>query len=108
MLTLARHNAAYIYVSGRNAKAADDIISRVKASGSKTTVSFLQADLADLESVRKASERVLGEQSRLDILMANAGIMAKPPGLTKDGYELHFGTNHREWLEINFPVDFSG
>lgn len=26
--------------------------------------------------------------------MCNAGIMACPPGLTKDGYEVHFGTNH--------------
>ena len=26
--------------------------------------------------------------------MNNAGIMAQPPGLTSDGYELQFGTNH--------------
>lgn len=26
--------------------------------------------------------------------MANAGVMTLPPGLTKDGYELHFGVNH--------------
>ena len=31
---------------------------------------------------------------RLDIVILNAGIMALPPGLTKDGYELQFGTNH--------------
>jgi NAD(P)-dependent dehydrogenase (short-subunit alcohol dehydrogenase family) len=29
-----------------------------------------------------------------DILMLNAGIMAAPPGLTKEGYELQMGTNH--------------
>lgn len=26
--------------------------------------------------------------------MCNAGIMARPPGLTVDGYEIQFGTNH--------------
>ncbi|KAH8674226.1 hypothetical protein BX600DRAFT_433814 [Xylariales sp. PMI_506] len=34
------------------------------------------------------------QASRLDILMLNAGVMATPPGLTEDGYELQFGTKH--------------
>lgn len=32
--------------------------------------------------------------SRLDIIIANAGIMALPPNQTKEGYEVQFGTNH--------------
>jgi retinol dehydrogenase 12 len=32
--------------------------------------------------------------SSLDILFNNAGIMAVPAGLTEDGYEIQFGTNH--------------
>lgn len=31
---------------------------------------------------------------RLDILICNASIMAVPAGLTEDGYEIQFGTNH--------------
>lgn len=31
---------------------------------------------------------------RLDILLCNAGIMAQPPGLSKDGYEVQFAVNH--------------
>jgi NAD(P)-dependent dehydrogenase (short-subunit alcohol dehydrogenase family) len=37
---------------------------------------------------------ILTRESRLDVLMANAGIMATPPGLSTDGYELQFATNH--------------
>ena len=57
-----------------------------------TNVTFVECDLASLASVQAAVQRF--SIQRLDILMCNAGIMAQPPGLTKDGYEVQFGTNH--------------
>jgi NAD(P)-dependent dehydrogenase (short-subunit alcohol dehydrogenase family) len=51
-------------------------------------------DLADLASVRSFAERLASEQERLDLLINNAGIMAPPRRLTKDGFESQFGTNH--------------
>ena len=57
-------------------------------------MTFIKCDLASLASVKKTTEQFLSSAPKLDILMCNAGIMAKPPGLTTDGYELQFGTNH--------------
>jgi NAD(P)-dependent dehydrogenase (short-subunit alcohol dehydrogenase family) len=57
-------------------------------------VKFLELDLTDFTSIKKAADEVTQSTDRLDILMNNAGIMATPPGLTKDGYEIQFGTNH--------------
>ena len=57
-------------------------------------VTFIPCDLADLSSVRSASEKLLSELTRLDVLICNAGIMVVPPALSKDGYEIHFATNH--------------
>ncbi|KAJ5735339.1 Oxidoreductase short-chain dehydrogenase/reductase family [Penicillium malachiteum] len=91
---LAKKSPAHIYISGRNAAAADKVIQEIRQAGSKTAVTFLKCDLASLESVKQAAEKVLKSESRLDILMCNAGIMAVPPGLTTDGYEIQFGTNH--------------
>ena len=51
-------------------------------------------DLADLASVRSAAGTVAATADRLDVLMANAGVMAVPRGLTADGFETQFGTNH--------------
>ncbi|KAJ5595023.1 uncharacterized protein N7459_001231 [Penicillium hispanicum] len=90
----ANHNAAHIYISGRNAKSAEKVIDEVRASGSKTTVSFVQCDLASLASVKRAAEQFVSQTTQLDILICNAGVMALPPGLTADGYEIQFGTNH--------------
>ncbi|KAL4916490.1 retinol dehydrogenase 11 [Aspergillus aurantiobrunneus] len=95
---LAKASPAHIYISGRKAAAADKLIQQIQqASGggdTATPVTFLPCDLASLSSVKQAAETVLAQESRLDILMCNAGIMATPPGLTTDGYEIQFGTNH--------------
>ncbi|KAK2755482.1 putative secondary metabolism biosynthetic enzyme [Arachnomyces sp. PD_36] len=91
---LAKQSPAHIYISGRNASSADAVIKQVQKTGSKTKVTFLKCDLASLASVKKAAETVVEHESRLDVLMCNAGIMAVPPALTADGYEIQFGTNH--------------
>ena len=91
---LAKHNAAHIYISGRNAQSAEKIIAQIRDSGSKTDVKFIECDLASLSSVKTAAEAFVSQAPHLDILMCNAGIMAKPKSLTTDGYELQFGTNH--------------
>ncbi|KAK9424327.1 putative oxidoreductase [Seiridium unicorne] len=90
---LASRNPAKICITGRNEPAAQGVIADIKSSGSKTEVVWIRCDHTDLASVKEAADE-LSRESRLDILIANAGIMALPPGLTKDGYELHFGINH--------------
>jgi NAD(P)-dependent dehydrogenase (short-subunit alcohol dehydrogenase family) len=53
-----------------------------------------QLDLADLGSVRAFAERFLRSHSTLDILMANAGIMACPETRVGPGWEAQFAINH--------------
>jgi len=91
---LASANASRIFFSGRNIQKANELIQKLKESSPKTQLTFIQCDLASLESVQKAAEQFLSESDRLDVLMCNAGIMAQPPGVTKNGYEIQFGTNH--------------
>jgi NAD(P)-dependent dehydrogenase (short-subunit alcohol dehydrogenase family) len=54
-------------------------------------VTVRRLDLADLESVRAFAAGWSGD---LDVLVNNAGIMMVPAGVTVDGFELQFGTNH--------------
>lgn len=51
-------------------------------------------DLADLASINAFAERFKSEYSTLDLLVNNAGIMATPYRVTRDGFESQFGTNH--------------
>jgi NAD(P)-dependent dehydrogenase (short-subunit alcohol dehydrogenase family) len=54
---------------------------------------FVRLDLGDLASVRAAAEAIVARDEPLAILVNNAGL-AGPRGLTTEGFELAFGTNH--------------
>lgn len=54
---------------------------------------FLELDLADLASVRRAADELLAKNIPIHGLINNAGL-AGQRGTTKDGFELTFGTNH--------------
>ncbi|MBE7217837.1 MAG: SDR family NAD(P)-dependent oxidoreductase [Caulobacteraceae bacterium] len=57
-------------------------------------VRFEPLDLADLASVRAFAERTEGD-GPLDLLVANAGVMAPPQRrVTADGFERQMGVNH--------------
>ncbi|KAI6380175.1 hypothetical protein MCOR25_001826 [Pyricularia grisea] len=60
----------------------------------ETEVYFLYMDLANLDSVKDAASRFLACVDRLDILILNAAEVSVPSGVTAQGYERHFGTNH--------------
>jgi NAD(P)-dependent dehydrogenase (short-subunit alcohol dehydrogenase family) len=51
-------------------------------------------DLASLASVRRCADALLGQGKPFDVIIANAGVMACPFGLTEDGFEVQLGTNH--------------
>ncbi|RYP91188.1 hypothetical protein DL770_002665 [Monosporascus sp. CRB-9-2] len=90
---LAKHNAK-VYMGARSEQKANEAIAEIKKEVPNADIAFLELDLASFDSIKKAAQQFVGENDRLDILMNNAGIMATPPGLTKDGYEIQFGTNH--------------
>jgi NAD(P)-dependent dehydrogenase (short-subunit alcohol dehydrogenase family) len=58
------------------------------------TLELIEVDLASLASVRKGADTILALGKPLDVIIANAGVMACPFGKTADGFETQFGTNH--------------
>ncbi|KAK1237259.1 hypothetical protein MKX08_002884 [Trichoderma sp. CBMAI-0020] len=89
---LAKHAPQHIYFTGRNQKAADDVINGIKAEDPGAELTFLEMDFTSLESVKAGINKFAHD--RLDILMCNAGVMAVPPAVSKDGFEIHFAINH--------------
>jgi NAD(P)-dependent dehydrogenase (short-subunit alcohol dehydrogenase family) len=90
---LARAGAS-VWIASRSedrARGAMQLIRNV-VSDADLTVGLL--DLADLSSVRAFAESFAAPGRQLDLLVNNAGIMAAPRRLTRDGFESQFGTNH--------------
>jgi len=55
---------------------------------------LVELDLASLASVRACADALLADGRPFDVIIANAGVMATPKGVTADGFETQFGTNH--------------
>ena len=90
---LARAGASVVLACRSEEKARGAMQSiRRRVANADLTAAVL--DLADLSSVRSFAESFLEPGRQLDLLINNAGIMAAPRRLTKDGFESQFGTNH--------------
>lgn len=86
---------AVIIMAVRNLEKGKAAMSGILAKNPKAQVQLMQLDLSDLESVRKFSNEFHAAFAQLDILLNNAGIMFPPKReTTKQGFEMHFGTNH--------------
>ena len=77
----------------RSEEKAQLAIASIKTEVPEADLEFVALDQADLASVRRAADRVQGE-NRLDVLVNNAGVMVPPREMTADGFESQFGVNH--------------
>jgi NAD(P)-dependent dehydrogenase (short-subunit alcohol dehydrogenase family) len=90
--SLAAHGARVVATARDTARAERTLTDLGVPVGERVTIEAL--DLASLASVREAADRIALGVDRIDVLIANAGVMACPQGTTADGFETQFGTNH--------------
>jgi NAD(P)-dependent dehydrogenase (short-subunit alcohol dehydrogenase family) len=82
---------AAVVLAVRDTDAGDRVARNITAETGNAKVSVVELDLADPASVSSA---VASWDGPLDILVANAGVMATPELRTPQGWELQFATNH--------------
>ena len=84
---------ARVTLAGRSEDKTRAAMADILAETSGADLEFLQLDLSDFESVRKAASEFLAREEPLHVLINNAGL-AGGKGLTASGFEMAFGTNH--------------
>ena len=91
---LAAHGAQVVG-AGRNLDKAHAATEQVRAQAAKGGgLELVELDLASLSSVRACADALVAAGEPFDLVIANAGVMATPKGMTADGFETQFGTNH--------------
>jgi retinol dehydrogenase-12 len=84
---------ASVVVASRSAERTLPVLEDLRRKHPGADLEFLPLDLGSLRAVKEAAERFLATGRPLDVLINNAGIAATP-GVTQDGFEVTFGTNH--------------
>ncbi|KAI1265624.1 hypothetical protein F5Y18DRAFT_435580 [Xylariaceae sp. FL1019] len=94
--SLAAEAPAMFILLGRSKAKIQATIDAVKAVDAKIEVRVVEVELSSLESVRAAAKSILDNDSipKINVVINNAGIMACPKELTKDGLESQLAINH--------------
>jgi NAD(P)-dependent dehydrogenase (short-subunit alcohol dehydrogenase family) len=94
-LALAKQGADVVINFHSKAQEAEAVVAAVKALGRDSFA--IQADVADLKSIKKMFEEVKNKWGKLDILVNNAGILQSKPfdQITGEDWEKMIHTNLR-------------
>jgi NAD(P)-dependent dehydrogenase (short-subunit alcohol dehydrogenase family) len=85
---------AHVVMAVRDLDKGRDAASRITAGNPRAHITLQRLDLSSLTSVRAAAAEIKAANPRIDLLINNAGVMFTPEGVTPDGVEFQFGTNH--------------
>ena len=89
---LAGRGAHVISVVRDQAKG-EAAIEQIRTADPDVAIELAIMDLSDLQSVREGANAIAARYPRIDMLINNAGVMAAPLARTREGLELHLGTN---------------
>lgn len=92
---IAPAKPALLILAGRNPANNQETAESLVKDYPDVKVRTLQLDLDSLKQVREAAATVNGwsDVPHIDVLVNNAGIMAREYSKTEDGYERHFATS---------------
>ena len=83
----------HVVLAARSEERTRPVLDGIRALRPSAPVEFLQVDVSDLTSVRRAASAYLAAGRPLDVLVNNAGV-GGTNGLSADGFDLTYATNH--------------
>ncbi|CCF55824.1 hypothetical protein KAFR_0A03890 [Kazachstania africana CBS 2517] len=95
-----------VYICGRNSHKTNTAISDITKEAKRRLIAnggvlqnlgslkYIHLDLTALKSVERAASKIAKMEKKIDVLINNAGIMAVPFEMTRDGFEIQMQTNY--------------
>ena len=89
---LAQRGGRVIF-AGRDEEKTRAVIDEITRATGNESLDFVELDLGSLDSVSRCASEIIDRDEPINVLINNAGL-AGQRGLTADGFEPAFGTNH--------------
>ena len=67
-------------------------------------IELVELDLSDLKNVKQFADSIKNKFDSLDVLINNAGIMAPPKTISKQGFEIQFAVNHLAHMSLTLEL----
>ena len=97
---------ARIILACRSVERGEKAAVKVRRRSGNLNVTFLKLDLASLDSIRAFADKVIQQETHLDLLINNAGVHLPFYQQTEDGFELTMAVNHLgHFLLTNLLLD---
>ncbi len=95
---------AKVIMGCRSIEKAQNVIYQFHEKIDSGLIDWIELDLGDLTKVSKAADQVASKYPRLDLLINNAGVMAPPRTLSKQGFEIQFAVNHLGHMALTLKL----
>ncbi len=96
---LASMGARIVFVA-RDERRAEALLAQLRRTGAGRDHRALYADLSRLSEMKRVAEEIAGSETRIDVLMNNAGAIFDRRYETEDGLERTFALNHMSYFVI--------
>ncbi|HEX4604574.1 MAG TPA: SDR family oxidoreductase [Candidatus Angelobacter sp.] len=96
---LAARGARLVLVARDKARGEAEIV-RLRAIAPNVDHSIHYADLSRLAEVKRVAAEIAAAETRIDVLINNAGALFASRQVTSDGLELTFATNHMSYFVL--------
>ncbi|KAE9378635.1 NAD(P)-binding protein [Stipitochalara longipes BDJ] len=93
-LAISRHSPQLLILASRTASRINEVIASIHAITPSCPIKSLSLDLSSQSSIRTAAKEINSLTEKLDIVINNAALNVPDYETTKEGIEMHFGTNH--------------
>jgi NAD(P)-dependent dehydrogenase (short-subunit alcohol dehydrogenase family) len=98
-VALAQMGARIVLIARDNIRA-DTTLARLRDSGPGVAHSVHFADLLRLAEMKRVAAQIAEQESRIDVLINNAGALFATHQLTEDGLEYTFALNHMAYFVV--------
>jgi NAD(P)-dependent dehydrogenase (short-subunit alcohol dehydrogenase family) len=100
---LAKRGARIVQIA-RDRERGNAARKKLQENGPEVTQTIYYADLSRISEMKRVSAEIAASESRVDVLINNAGAIFGARQLTEDGLELTFALNHLAYFVLTYGL----